>query len=207
MTTRTIPLCVPYWDEREALNAGALFTPELKFHLPADAYLDNVWNWLPLRWKYPDRPALLPEMLPASTWEENLRCALPKAKWDALRKHCYAAAGNRCEICGDLGRPLECHERWSFDDTWGVQKLEGLIALDPYCHKAHHLGIARRLGLYDEVLRKMMSVNGWSRQQLDRSLVEVARVADERSKFGWHVDLSWLETGQYNLIYRLDGRG
>jgi hypothetical protein len=201
----SIPLCVPRWDEREALKEGAKYSRELGFHVPADAYLDDVWNWLPRRWKYPDKPALLPEMLPSSSWENNLRTALPPAKWDALRRHCYAAAGNRCEICGDAGR-VECHERWEFDDLMCVQSLTGLLSLCAYCHKGHHLGYARRLGVYDQVLDKMRDVNSWSRAQLDQAMRDAEALATERDRFYWHVDLSWLEAGRYNLIYRLDGK-
>lgn len=206
MTTRaTIPLCVPRWDETEALTLGAKYDEERGFHVAADVYLDPFWSWLPRRWKQPT-PALLPEMLPATTWEENLRAKLPGDRWDALRRHAYGAAGYRCEICGERGRaPLEAHEMWSWDDLWCVQKLEGIVALCPWCHKAHHLGLARRLGLYEDVLRKMEDVNGWTRMQTLRAIEDAADVANERSRFGWTVDLSWLETGPYHLVYRLGG--
>ena len=201
-----IPLCVPRWDEREVLTLGASYSEEHGFHVEADAYLDPFWNWLPLRWKHPERPALLPEMLPATTWEENLRTKLPSDRWDALRRYAYSAAGYRCEICGQKGHPtLEAHERWSWDDLWCVQKLEGIIALCPPCHKVHHLGLARRLGMYDSVLAKMQEVNGWTATQVQAAIKESATQADERSRFGWTVDLSWLETGPYHLVYRLGG--
>ena len=187
------------------MAAGARYSEPLGFHVDADAYLDDVWAWLPLRWKHPQEPQLKPEMLPGSTWEDNLRTALTTQAWDVLRKHCYAAAGHRCEICGEAGR-MECHERWSFDDVWTVQKLEGLISLCSRCHKAHHLGIARRLGLLEDVLAKMCEVNGWTRPQLEAAIEEARTLADERSRYHWHVDLSWLETGQYNLLYQLRGR-
>ncbi len=202
----SISLCVPYWDEREVLQLGAKYDPVLGFHVQEDDYLDPFWSWLPLKWKYPDKPALWPEMLPETTWEENLRSKLPTDRWDALRRHAYAAAGHRCEICGDRGRPtLEAHERWSWDDLWCVQRLEGIIALCPPCHKVHHLGLARRLGLYEACLKKLESVNGWSRPQVLKAIADASEQARERSRFGWTVDLSWLETGSYHLVYRLEG--
>src|SRR5690606_26687634 len=163
-------------------------------------------RWLPLKWRYPDTPALSPEMLPKSTWEENLRHALSEKQWDVLRKYCYRAAGNRWEIGGQGGK-VECHERWQFDDTWCEQTLTGLICLCPLCHKAHHLGIAKRLGLYEQVLTKMRIVNGWSNTQVKAAIDAAAALADERSRYEWHVNLSWLTSGSYALLYRLDGKG
>lgn len=199
-----IPLCVPRWDERAALDAGAKYCPERGFHITEDQDPDLFWNWLPLRWKHPERATLLPEMLPATTWEENLRTALAPHKWDAVRKHCYAAAGYRCEICGDRGNPhLEAHERWDFDDTWCVQRLAGLIALCPPCHKAHHLGLAKRIGLFDAAFEKMKEVNGWSDRQTHEAIFKARALANERSRFAWHVDLSWLDEEGYHLVVAL----
>lgn len=204
MTATTIPLCVPYWDEREAIAQGAKYTKELGFYIPADAYLDDVWNWLPRKWRYPDTPQLLPEMLPPSTWEDNVRTALPQAKWDALRRYCYRANGYRCEVCG-VGGQVECHENWQFDDTWAVQHLTGLLCLCPLCHKSKHWGFAKRLGVLEEVKTKMCWVNGWTRRQLDQAERVAIAQCEERSQYHWTVDMSWLTEGRYHLVYRLDG--
>lgn len=202
---RHIPLCVPRWQEREALNAGASYSEHQGFYVAADAFLDSVWEWLPLKWKRPERPALLPEMLPETTWEANLRAKLSSEQWQILRKQIYAAAGHRCEICGERGSPhIEAHERWSWDDLWCVQKLEGLIALCPTCHKVHHLGLARRLGLFEACLKKMQDVNGWTHGRALAEIEKASQLARERSRFGWTVDLSWLESGPYHLTYQLD---
>ncbi|MCC5611202.1 hypothetical protein LC612_31715 [Nostoc sp. CHAB 5834] len=199
-----IPLCVPRWDEREALSQGALYSDTLGFYVHADAFLDPVWLWVPLRWR--ESPALIPEMLPPSTWEDNLRTLVPPDRWDAIRKHAYAAAGHRCEICGLKGTPhLEAHERWTWDDTWCVQKLEGVLALCRACHKALHWGLAKRLGIVEEVSRKICEVNGWSRAKLAEEVERLKMIMNERSRYHWTVDLSWLETGSYNLIYQLGG--
>lgn len=201
-----IPLCVPYWDEQAAFAAGAKYDKVKGFHVPEDAYLDDVWDWLPLRWKMQGQAPLKPEMLPSTTWEDNLRAKLPEHRWNALRKYVYTAAGHRCEMCGAAGAPyIEAHEKWSWDDFWCIQKLEGLIGLCPTCHKVHHLGLAKRLGLYDKCLDKMQEVNGWTRAQTLQAIEDARAVADERSKFGWSVDMSWLESGDYQLVYRLEG--
>lgn len=200
---KKIPLCVPYWDESEALQAGAKYDPEFGFYCREDAFLDPLWVWLPLRYK--KRPALLPEMLPETTWEENLRAALSEEKWKKLRSHVYKAAGYRCEICGEKGDPhLEAHEKWSWDDQWCVQKLEGLICLCPTCHKVHHLGLAKRLGLYDKCISKLKTVNNWTQLDVEKSIKSINQIVSERNKYGWIVDLSWLENGPYYMIYALD---
>lgn len=206
MTASIIPLCVPRWDEREALELGAQYTDQLGFHVHADAFLDPFWSWLPLRWRSQGQPVLLPEMLPSTTWEENLRSKLPEHRWDALRRYAYSASGYRCEICGDFGQPhIEAHEKWAWDDTWCVQTLTGIIALCPTCHKVHHLGLARRLGLYEQCLAKMQEVNGWSLAQTRQAIEQTAKLADERNRYGWIVDLDWLDSGPYHLVYRLNG--
>lgn len=205
MTKFPIPLCVPRWEERDALSAGAQYSPSVGFHATENTYLPSLEVWLPWRWRYPNRPALLPDMLPASTWEENLRTALPADKWNALRKHCYAAAGHRCRICGASGK-VEAHELWEFDDVFGIQKLIGLVCLCPICHKAKHYGFARRLGLISEVTEKIKEVNGWDTRMLDAALVKLQARTDERSKYHWELDLSWLTDGPYSLIYALDSK-
>jgi hypothetical protein len=85
----------------------------------------------------PDAPRLSIELVPATSWFDNLRSLLPPAEWDALRKATSQAAGHRCEICGGRGPkwPVECHERWQYDDATHVQTLTGLIALCPECHR------------------------------------------------------------------------
>lgn len=206
MSQGRIPLCVPYWDEKDALKAGAQYSRMHGFYVAEDAWLDDVWEWLPLRWKYPEQPPLMPEMLPPTTWEENIRLQIPPDRWDALRKHCYAAAGHRCEICGARGKPhIECHEKWGFDDVWHVQKLEGLLGLCPLCHKAHHLGYARRLGMHDAVLAHIKAINRWDDHQLKVAMDWCQAELERRSPFAWTVDLSWLQNSGYRLVYALNG--
>nr|MBF6592737.1 HNH endonuclease [Ktedonobacterales bacterium] len=60
------------------------------------------------------------ELVPAPCWLSNMRAALPRPVWDALRRQVYAAYGRRCGVCGAAGR-LECHERWGYDDAQHVQ--------------------------------------------------------------------------------------
>jgi len=103
-----IPCCVPYWESSRFLNSGGEYTEALGFHVPADAYHPNFDEWLPRKWQFrgdPPAPVLLPDMLPSSTWEANLRTNLTEKEWDRLRRFCYQTAGNTCMACGSRGGP------------------------------------------------------------------------------------------------------
>ena len=195
-----IPLCVPPWDEREALSAGATYSPVDGFTADHDAYLDPLWKWLP-RMYDPDaaHPVLVPEMLPVTTWEQNIRHKMGPDVWDRIRKHAYRAAGFRCEICGTRGK-LEAHELWRLVNETSVQKLVRILALCPLCHKAHHLGIARRLGMYDDVRKHLKWVNGWSEKELSEAIQDTYEIWEQRCEWPWEVDISWLYDSGYIYV-------
>lgn len=201
MSNAIIPLCVPYWDQRAALAAGAKYSEKDKFHVDADAFLDDVWEWLPLRFK-PDKapPYLMPEMLPVSAWQENVRAKMGEAVWDKIRKEVYMKSGHRCEICGSDGAPyIEAHEKWAWtiEGKNGTQILKKVQALCTLCHKAHHLGFARRIGVYDEVVAHIKRINGWTDSQFYKALQEKEARWKARSDIKWKLDLSWLVTSGY----------
>lgn len=195
-----VPLCVPYWDEREALSAGAVFSEDKGFHAPPQTPLEPLWSWLPQQYNpFLAKPVLLPEMLPVTTWQQNVRHELGDEVWDRMRKHAYKAAGFRCEICATRGR-LEAHESWSLSNETAVQKLERILCLCPLCHKAKHLGIARRLGMYEDVLQQLKRVNGWSDRDLIREIANAREAHEQRCEWPWTVDLSWLYESGYLYV-------
>ena len=135
------------------------------------------------------------ELVPASQWGENLRTRLRPSEWDRLRRACYEAAGNKCEICGGKGRkwPVEAHEIWHYDDQARVQRLVGLIALCPPCHEVKHLGRAFAVGRGVQALRHLGKVNGWSEQECFAHLDAVRAEWAARSQHEWALDIfSWL---------------
>src|SRR5260370_24716912 len=51
------------------------------------------------------RPRLEIEIIPSSLHHKSPRETLGRAWWNRTRKQAYAAAGNRCELCGGAGDP------------------------------------------------------------------------------------------------------
>lgn len=199
-TVSRIPLCVPWWDEAEALAAGAEYTESDGFSVASSAYLDPLWRWLP-RMYDPDapKPVLVPEMLPVTTWEQNIRHKMGPDVWDRIRKHAYKAAGYRCEICGTRGK-LEAHELWRLENETTTQRLVRILALCPLCHKAHHLGIARRLGVFTDVRLQLQKVNGWNERELAAQIQEAYDIWEQRCEWPWEVDLTWLYESGYLYV-------
>lgn len=193
-----IPCCVPYWDSQRFLKTGGRYTEARGYHVPPEAFLPNFEEWLPRKWQHrgtPPVPVLLPDMLPTTSWEANLRSLLSEAEWDRLRKFCYNAAGNTCIACGSRGEPhVEAHEAWKFDEATGVQTLRGLLCLCPTCHKAKHLGYANRIGRLPQVLERLKWLNDWDDATLKRELAKVEQRQEELSKRTWTLDLSFLRT-------------
>ena len=188
-----IPLCVPYMDRIEALETGALIDENNDLYIPEDYDVTLFIKWLP-RMFNPlwEGPVLVPDMLPIATWQQNVRHLYGGEAWDRIRKNVYIKAGYRCEICGAKGM-MEAHEHWELDEQTQVQKLTEMMGLCPLCHKVHHLGIAKRLGMLPEVKRHMQKVNGWTAADVERAISIAYEIWHERCKLTWTVDLSYLE--------------
>lgn len=135
------------------------------------------------------------ELVPKTCWYSNVRSNVSQARWDQLRKWCYKKAGYKCEICGGVGdaHPVECHEIWHYDDENLIQKLTGLIALCPNCHKCKHPGLAKINGQFDSiVIPHLMRINNINKT-VAYSLVERAFTEYyQRSAFEWELDISYI---------------
>ena len=139
-------------------------------------------------------PKLTVELVPKGQWGANLRSELPKSQWDKLRKATYAAAGHRCEICDGVGPkwPVECHERWHYDEDTKTQHLVGLIALCPSCHEVKHIGRAGAVGRGTQAIEHLMKVNGWGAEEALAYVDEAFQTWARRSQEEWSLDISWL---------------
>src|SRR3989304_10056088 len=81
------------------------------------------------------------ELVPASSWNNNLRNLLKPKMWENLRKEVYRKYNYKCAICNSDGR-LHAHEIWGYDDKNHIQKLVDIIALCSKCHAVKHIGLA-----------------------------------------------------------------
>lgn len=134
-------------------------------------------------------------MIPSTSFFQNLRTHLPKADWDRIRRWAYKRAGYVCEICGGRGPkwPVECHELWEYDSATGLQKLTGLIALCPACHGVQHMGFSQLQGRGAEAEAHLRKVNGWTEEQTQEHLKEAWKIWEQRSQRKWELDLSYLK--------------
>ena len=141
-------------------------------------------------------PKLTVELVPSTAWGDNLRSILTKDMWDTLRKRVYKKARYRCEICNGKGPkwPVECHEKWSYDDTNNTQTLLGLIALCPDCHSVKHLGFAHIQGKGIEAREHLATVNKWSQSRTSQYIGLVFKQWEDRSNHQWNLNLDWLGT-------------
>lgn len=134
------------------------------------------------------------ELVPSTSWFSNVRSAVSKSQWDAIRARVYSQAYDTCEICGGVGpkHPVECHEIWSYNDRKKLRKLEGMIALCPDCHMVKHYGLAKVQKRDEHAFRHFMKVNKLTPDRARLHLNKAFRTWAERSQVEWTVDISHL---------------
>jgi len=140
-----------------------------------------------------DELLLVTELVPQTSWYDNLRKVIPSTDWDVLRRHVYAQYGHRCGICRANAR-LHCHEIWEYDDGNHIQTLRGFIALCEMCHHVKHLGLAGILASegklnYDAVVAHFCRVNGCNRATFEAHRTAAFATWEKRSRHQWTVDL------------------
>ena len=87
-----------------------------------------------------DKKILKIELVPDGCWYSNLRTLLTKEQWEYLKADAKRRAGGKCSICGGKTAYPDAHERWSYDEKKGVQKLEDIVAVCKDCHSVIHIG-------------------------------------------------------------------
>lgn len=142
-----------------------------------------------------DKPKLTIELVPKTCWFSNVESNVTPSQWNKLKKISSQEANHRCKICGGKGPkwPVECHEIWEYDDSRLVQTLKGLISLCPSCHSAKHMGFAQLCGREVEITCHLAIVNKWSYEFACEYISEQFKVWENRSKYTWLLDISWLE--------------
>ncbi len=134
------------------------------------------------------------ELVPDGCWYSNLRSVLKREQWDVIRKDAYARAKGKCMICGTPCSHLEAHERWSYDETLAIQKLEDVIAVCPQCHAVIHIGRTQLKGDEKAASEHFMKVNGVNYAEYRKALGDANTVHARRNKIPeWALDLSWLK--------------
>ena len=138
------------------------------------------------------------ELVPRTSWYNNMRKVVSRSTWDKIRRKAYADYGYKCGICDAKGR-LSCHEIWEYHDQTHEQKLLGFIALCNWCHHVKHIGLAGILASrgeldYKKVVEHFMKVNQCDRATFDAHSEQAFRQWRERSQHNWHVSLGpWFE--------------
>lgn len=135
------------------------------------------------------------ELVPSSSWFNNVRAVLTLKQWDIVRSQVAAQAYYLCQICGGVGpkHPVECHEIWHYDDQKMIQKLEGMIALCPGCHMVKHMGYAQVQGKGARAFKHFMKVNGLKKKMATQRVKEAFDKWAERSTKEWTLDISKLK--------------
>lgn len=133
------------------------------------------------------------ELVPSTSWYDNLRKQISKNNWDKIRKQVYSNYNHKCGICGINGR-LNYHEIWEYDDKKHIQKLIGFIALCDLCHHVKHIGLAGILASegkldYEKVVAHFMNVNNCDRKLFEQHHKEAFAQWRERSTHERQVDL------------------
>ena len=129
------------------------------------------------------------ELVPESSWHNNLRSLLPATAWDSLRKKVLTDYNNACALCGAAGA-LHCHEVWEYDDVKQVQTLTGCMALCPLCHAVKHVGFSEMRSTdvrMEQIIAHFMRINKCDRKTFEVHRREAFKVFEERSKHVWQV--------------------
>jgi hypothetical protein len=131
------------------------------------------------------------ELIPKTSWYNNVRSHVSKQIWDIIRKKCYELAKHKCEICNSIGG-IECHEIWKYDDFKHTQTLIGFVSLCSSCHKVKHPGLAKLRGEGKLVEDQLMNINNWSRNQAIEYLINSFNTWEIRSQYQWTIDISFI---------------
>ena len=136
------------------------------------------------------------ELVPATSWGNNVRSMVPRGAWDVIRKDAYKRYNHQCGICGAKGK-LEAHEIWEFDNEKQIQTLRGIIALCSLCHRVKHIGLTELLAAQgklnlDQVIDHFCKVNECSRSDYVNYRNESFQLWQKRSEQEWDIDISLL---------------
>jgi hypothetical protein len=160
-----------------------------------DKYEGEITSSSPMKLK------LTIELVPGSSWGNNVRKCVSVLSWDKIRKTTYRKYGYKCGLCDATGK-ITCHEMWNYDDEHHIQRLEGFIALCTMCHFIKHIGLAGILANqgkldFDKLVEHFMKVNKCDQDTFEAHYDEELNKWFERTKFDWKIDF-----GEFNSIIK-----
>ena len=135
------------------------------------------------------------ELIPQSSWNNNLRTLLGKEKWQILRKKVLETWGEKCAICGVNTKKLDCHEVWEFNTKSSTQNLKDIIPLCKNCHAVKHIGLSELQSSKGErnfkrLITHYMKVNKCTRYDFEKDKKEAYEMFEKRSKLSWKLALN-----------------
>jgi hypothetical protein len=200
-------LDVPYAEKDQAKQLGARWDPSARrWYAGPAATAELLTRWVAA----PPIPAVLPgedrgfgtglfvDLIPAGCWFTQIRTAVSQTDWERLRRMLAQRAGGRCEICAAgpdpaLGRRMEAHERFAYDEATGTQVLTRLLWICSDCHQATHFGLAEVRGQRERALGHLRTVTGMNPAQAEAHIAAAFAVWRARSDRYWRLDLAILE--------------
>lgn len=134
------------------------------------------------------------ELVPDGCWHSNLRYILSPKEWNIVKAKARKIAGGKCSVCGKKTAFLDTHERWSYDEKKGVQKLVGIIAVCPDCHSVIHIGRTAVAGDIERAENHYMKVNGATYAEYRAALKAANEEHKRRNEVPeWTTDVSYLK--------------
>ena len=133
-------------------------------------------------------------LTPRTTWYDNVRTRVSRDEWNAIRAYFKKPS---CAYCGYKGM-LFTHEVWKYDDVNHIQRLVGFLSICGLCHAVKHLGLAGLMAKrgdldYQRLIGHYCVVNECTREDFLRDREEAFKLWEERSKFEWTIDVSYLD--------------
>ena len=130
------------------------------------------------------------ELIPASSWCNNLRNILTRQQWTNISKVVRNKTDGNCEICGRNVKTLHAHETWEFDYITNMQKLIKIRAVCPMCHSTIHIGRSAILGKELPALKWYAKLNNISFEEAKSDENKALEIYEQRSKINWNIDIN-----------------
>ncbi len=134
------------------------------------------------------------DLVPATSWAQNVRTMVSARHWDRLKDLSRNRTDRTCELCSRTPARLDTHERWSYRNNHGlyVQKLERILCLCSLCHLSTHFGYAQIRGKGAIAARHLRELNAWTNDELAEHVRSAFALWHERNQHTWTLDLSIL---------------